>query len=244
MKAKDCPDIEVTSDASLPSSLDYEWSRDFLGNRRNKKSLVHYICMMLRESGKRLKSGKVLYVSFEKEVWRVSANQDPELLGDFFNNHEEADTRIFLLAKALKSLYSEVIVKSTDTDLLFVFLANHNTLKQAFYLLYSTGGQTKYHDCQKLVHLIKEDPDPAVQMLNSHVSFSKVLALVHFVSGSDDLSHLRGITKRDCVEAILKFGRFVFENVEEINDIFDLQRRSCAEDFLARFLATQVFSML
>ena len=51
-------------------------------------------------------------------------------------------------------------------------------------------------------------------------------------------SHIRGLSKLECCKAMVKFGKFIFENVAEVKDLFDICAENPAYDFLARFLAS------
>ena len=88
-KGKECPDMIVEGNASLPPQ-EYEWTRNSLRNRNNKKFLVHYICKMLLQSDDSIKPGK--YVSYKRKVWGVGADCKPLLLAHLYNNHEKVST--------------------------------------------------------------------------------------------------------------------------------------------------------
>ena len=83
------------------------------------------------------------------------------------NNHEEADIKIFMVSHAQRSLYNHVIIKSTDSDILFIFLTNAEIFNQKIYSLFSPPGSTQYLNFQKLVQLIQGDVDPVIQIRNS-----------------------------------------------------------------------------
>ena len=80
-KGKDCSDMPVDNDEKLPP-MKYDWTRDFLCNRSNKKSLVQYLREMLLLSRNPIKEGKMLYVTFEKEVWRVGTRCEANVLAN------------------------------------------------------------------------------------------------------------------------------------------------------------------
>ena len=49
---------------------------------------------------------------------------------------------------------------------------------------------------------------------------------------------LHGLSKLEYCKAMVKFGKFIFENVAEVKDLFDICAENPAYDFLARFLAS------
>ena len=219
-KCKECPDVPVSSTSPLPHS--YDWLAEFLGNRVNKKSLVHFLSSRLLEFDG-LKSEQTLYISFENQVWKLQHDSEPMMLTNLTNNHEESDTRVFFIVNALAPLYDTVLIRSTDSDLLFVYLANADKIVQKVYIHFSSDGEfrNKYADCTQLLKDISEDPDPTVQQLNTRYGFGKILAWLHIVTGGDDLCFLRGFTKEFCCKAVLKYGTFIFDDDVEFNEIVE-----------------------
>ena len=57
---------------------------------------------------------------------------------ELHNSHEEADTRMFFLARSLN--FKNSVTKSTDSDLLFVFLSNAEYFARQLFLYYNMEG--------------------------------------------------------------------------------------------------------
>ena len=152
------------------------------------------------------------------------------------------------------------IIRSTDTDISFTALLNNEKLDSArkdIYIHYNKLGEaTKYCHINDLVKLIAEDP--AFSLLRTRdIPIPTFVGLLHFVSGCDDLSFLRGITKNFCFKAFLRYNELICpesdESVSKILDgdhaeVFQLMVRflSCVycHKFASSFQVNEVASLL
>ena len=88
-------DIEVDHTQTIPHGDD--WDR-FLRNRTNKRALVRYLVGNLKQYNDKLKLGELLILSAEESVFQITDVGTTEVV-TLKNNHEEADTRMLMLAK-------------------------------------------------------------------------------------------------------------------------------------------------
>lgn len=191
-----CSDIEVSDSTKIPENNSWQ---EFLANRNNKKNLVFYLVDKMKGSSFLLQSYHRLIVCSEKLVWQVARSDiDPCLLGSMNNNHEESDTLIFFIIKALD--LPTYLVRSTDSDVLFIALLNHDKLgdKVIDIEYHVLGSAPKYVSCTTLLQLIQQDTHPTISLLNTQgKSVAKLFAILHFISGCDYLSYTRGLSKND-----------------------------------------------
>ena len=59
------------------------------------------------------------------------------------SNHEEADTRLILHAKHAAATYSNVIIKSPDTDVLILSIAMQQKIENEMFFLTGTGNRCR-----------------------------------------------------------------------------------------------------
>ena len=211
---------EIEDITPLPTGND--WST-FLRNRGNKKKLVHFLVKKLAESGERLQDGKILFVSSEKDVICVTS-QGSTGIQSLTNNHEEADTRIFYLIRELD--FKENIIRSIDTDLFFVYLCNHQFLNNhQIYMQYSKAGgkyDIKYVNFNKLAECLDQHSDPTTArelmlIKASTPSCANLIGVLHFLSGCDDLSSFRSISKTKILNAMINHAPFIMEGFEAMS---------------------------
>ena len=58
-----------------------------------------------------------------------------------------------------------------------------------------------------------------MSMLRNCVSLPHVLCVLHYMTGSDEISHMRAFTKLHCIKTLLKYGVFIFGNDIEVADL-------------------------
>lgn len=91
-----------------------QW-RKFLNEVKNKTSLIKFLSEVwkTKEYSERLQfEGKVLYVTSEKECWKITSERNDQV-PEFSSSQEEADTRLLLHAShAAKEGYDAVVVNS------------------------------------------------------------------------------------------------------------------------------------
>ncbi len=190
------------SDDDLTPSQEWTWG-SFLKNRENKANLVLYLCEKLSTSNARLYKTEVLYVSFQGKLVKVKHDGSAEL--PLTNNHDESDTRIFHLVTLFE--YKDIVIRSTDSDLLAIALLNNKKLelnKRTISIDYGTDHcilnllvQSIFSDCK--YSLLVERNIPVVEMV----------AALHFITGSDDLSYLRGFSKDFCYKQFLQHSDII-----------------------------------
>ena len=119
------------------------------------------------------------------------------------------------------------MIRSTDSDLLFVFLAvHHHFTGMEVFINYNTANAyfTKYADGKKLIKELKDDPAADLSMVRSQLSqpqlsLPHMFSLLHFITGSDEISHMRGFTKGHCIKSVLRYGNFIFNSATSIADL-------------------------
>ena len=116
------------------------------------------------------------------------------------------------------------MIRSTDSDLLFIFLAvwqQFAAVDIQIIIHYNTPGShfRKYVDGNKLISELENDPGADMSMLRNCVSLPHVLSVLHYMTGSDEISHMRGFTKLHCIKTLLKYGSFIFGNDIEVTDL-------------------------
>ena len=117
-----------------------------------------------------------------------------------------------------------VMVRSTDSDLLFVYLGVHQQFDAAgirVIIQFNSPGAhfRKYVDCSKLVSELRNDARADISLLGNGISVPHALCLLHYMSGCDDISHTRAFTKLFCTKTLLKYGSFVFGIETSVRDL-------------------------
>ena len=130
------------------------------------------------------------------------------------------------------------MIRSTDSDVLFTALLNYDKLnleEKQVYIHYSKVGEaTKYCSVNKLVKLISEDPSFSLLKARD-LPISIFVGLLHFISGCDDLSFLRGFTKRFCFKAFLRYNELICpESPEAVCKIVDGNEMEVLELLVAK----------
>ena len=211
--------MEVSDDTIIPSGKT-EWE-SFLHNRKNKASLVHYLCRKMKESSDKLHEDEMLIVSFEGNVFEVVC-QSVRQIDYLANNHNESDTRVFFLLSHLRLEKKIWIIRSTDVDILFTALLNFDNLSlqlKNVYIHYNSIGQgPKYCFINELVASIENDPHFSLLKAKG-VAVPKLVGLLHFVTGCDDLSFLRGFTRNFCFGAFVKLNDLMCDSSEKAEQI-------------------------
>ena len=173
--------------------------------------------------------GKVLQVT----------NKVTKKLPYLINTHDESDTKIFFLFASFES--KDCVNKSTDSDILFNALLNHNKLsleKPCVLLHYSTGSlNTQYCSLNILVDSINNDPDYAM-IIQRSMSPAKFIGFLQFLSGSDDIFFLNGFLKKYCFSNFVRYNSEIcpFDH-QEYALFFDGDLESMVS-FFCRFLIT------
>lgn len=186
----------VDDDAMLPSH-DLSWNL-FLSNRDNKAKLVLYLSHKMLTSNDLIPDNKKLYVSFEGDLYMVTSSTTTKC--PFNNNHEEADTRMFWLATLMDG---NILIRSTDTDILAIALLNSTELSLDNRSLVIQYGPNLYCHLNDLIKLMKESVEFSL-LITREIAIEKIIGALHFVTGCDDLSYLRGFSKLFCYKSFVK----------------------------------------
>ena len=130
-----------------------QW-RKFLCEVKNKTSLIKFLSeeWKTKEYSERLQGeGKVLYVTSEKECWKITSERNDQV-PELSSSQEEADTRLLLHAShAAKEGYEAVVVNSEDTDVFILLLGFSNSINTKLYMRCGTRTRTRLIDNAKVV---------------------------------------------------------------------------------------------
>ena len=130
-----------------------QW-RKFLCEVKNKTSLIKFLSeeWKTKEYSERLQGeGKVLYVTSEKECWKITSERNDQV-PELSSSQEEADTRLLLHAShAAKEGYEAVVVNSEDTDVFILLLGFSNSINTKLYMRIGTRTRTRLIDIAKVV---------------------------------------------------------------------------------------------
>ena len=150
----------VNPDQTVPK----QWKK-FLSCGENKESLIKFLCQhwkMYKSS--RLHGVSTIYVTAEEEchVFYSSECRDAPVVcsvcPELESNHEEADTRMVLHAKHASNPYDTVIIRSSDTDVLILFLAMmHNFRSKDLFLIAGTGSNVRVIHLNKIYNAVSEE---------------------------------------------------------------------------------------
>ena len=107
-----------------------QWKK-FLASGENKEETMKFIFNCWRNADPRALKGVEVFLAHEDKCHKLT-----ELLGDMScteieelsSDHEEADTRMIAHARHASLSYSNVIVKSPDTDVFFIALNATNDI--------------------------------------------------------------------------------------------------------------------
>ena len=74
------------------------------------------------------------------------------------SNHEEADTRMVLDGKHASNPYDSMIIRSSDTDVIILYLAMmHNFRSKDLFLIASTGSNVQVIHLNKIYNAVSEE---------------------------------------------------------------------------------------
>ena len=209
--AGNCPDIkDISMQTVIPT--DYNWSA-FLANRHNKMCLVRFlVAQILTEGHTLLNEGQTLFVNDEDDGWKICSGAPPTPFLPLSSCQEEADTRMFFAVTVLDS-YESYLVRSTDSDVLFVACINETKFRNKNVVIqYNTASSSaRYVSCDELFKAIDDDIDPLMSMArNQGQSFVQMFGIIHYVAGSDYLPYFRNISKNKVCHALIKYMDFIF----------------------------------
>ena len=209
-----------------------------MSNRSNKRTLVDYLVLKLKNSHDKLSHGQTLIISSEESAWEVSNMNGSKPLSFLNSNQEEADTRIFFII--FKLSFTSYLIQSTDSDILFVacLLAPQLSERNITIQYNVPTSAPSYVLCRELFTLINDDPDPLIALNVNQGKCAQVYGIIHFVSGCDYLSHLRGFSKSECCKAVLKHLDFILPPNVQVSDLFSIDPEHQMErnTFMVKFI--------
>ena len=124
-------------------------------------------------------------------------------------NHEEADTRLF--AHAVWSKKKEVELVASDTDIMAIFLLNHQHFTQRQVVLHYGNVRSKL-DLSKLVKAMNEDSNTNLAILrNKGVDTPTIFGIIHPLIGSDILCSPRGFGPSWILKTCLDYATYLFD---------------------------------
>ena len=163
---------------------------------------------------------ETIYVSIEGEVYKINTQSTVKLPTN--NNHDEADTRMIWLCTLFQE--QDVIIQSTGTNILWISMVVHNklNLKSRNVVIHYGKSSADFIYCHlnKLVQLVEQDPQLSL-LRTRKFPIPRILGALHFTSGCDDLSYLRGFTKNNCLNVFYKHSDLICgDSNDEIESLF------------------------
>ena len=151
---------------------------------KNKESLALFLMMQWRNLRPEECSGKVVYVSVNRQCFKLSTRDDAsgvitETMQELENDHEEADTLVLLHGKHASSSFPSVIIKTPDTDIFFLCLAHQHQFSADLHVSAGTGNASRLLS----VRPVAEKCGPAV---------SSAFLSLHAFTGCDSVSSFKG----------------------------------------------------
>jgi len=136
-----------------------------------------------KEYSERLqREGNVLYVTSEKECWKITSERNNQV-SELSSSQEEADSWLLLHPpNAAKEGYEVVVVNSEDSDvfiLLLGFSNSNNTINTKLYMRCGTRKRTRLIDIAKVVQSTGHE-------------VSEALIALHAFTGCDTVSSFAG----------------------------------------------------
>lgn len=200
---------------------------DFLAVGDNKRSLVKFICEEWSKTS--LEMDIVIAVAYETECVQLEFSKNggapiATKLTSLNTDHEEADTRMLLHVKnAMTDVGEKVILKSQDTDVFIICLANFSKLPSGTLYLFTGRGQ----------HMRYINIGASVEKLG--VEFCQALLGLHAITGCDSVSSFYGKGKRTCYTQFKKHPE-AFDGFKGLGEDFTVAAavRSQIENFVCR----------
>ena len=115
--------------------------KKYLANGRNKELLIEFLFQCWTMCGPGILGNVLLIVSHGEVCHSIVVNDavvEVTEVPDLFSDHEEADTRLLLHAHQAARAFSNVTIKSPDTDVMVLSLAKSQYFHDCL-LLYMTG---------------------------------------------------------------------------------------------------------
>ena len=143
---------------------------------------------------------------------RVNCTKSPinaQSNNPFSNNYEEGDTRMLRLCSIMKG---DIIICSTDTDLLVIALINHTQLKlgeRNIVIHFGKAGEEfVYCWISQFVKVVSSSLTYSL-LTTRNIYLSKIIGVMHFITGCDVLWFLCGFTKGYCFKTFNKHSNVI-----------------------------------
>ena len=140
-----------------------QWKK-FLNNGENKESLAGFIVDEWKESKSEHFRGVTLYATNKDQCVKFLPSQNEsekpecEQIHELHSDHEEADTRLLLHANHASSCgYTHVCVKSPDTDVFLLLVANGNRFTSQVYFATGKNANSRIIDITKVARSLDGD---------------------------------------------------------------------------------------
>ena len=134
---------------------------------------------------------------------------------------------------------NDVIIRSTDSDLLAISLLNHDKLdlKNRNIVIHYGNNSVGAMYCylNKLVESIQNDSKYSL-LETRQIPTAKILGALHFITGCDDLSFLRGFTKDFCLKTFIKHCSLICGESPKKCEDFINGETDATKEFFTRFL--------
>ena len=178
-------DLRATDERSAGyriSGPDQTRPQNFIKELRNdnfKREFVKFLCSALEDSSlSYIFSDKTVYVTQDSSCYSFIAINGTVIKKEepsFFSSHEEADTRMIAHLATVKAP-ATVVIKTSDTDVLVIAIANHSKLTEGIHCYLEVGQLSK--NTNRYVDVTKIS-------LHLGISLSNALAGWHAEGGND-----------------------------------------------------------
>jgi hypothetical protein len=209
-----------------------DW-KTFLRVNANKQALLKFLSDFVIRSH----SQSSIVTSSDDELYLAGLFSDPSTTKNFtsskvndcpdlFSNHEEANTRMLLLAIHADTRFGDIIIKSPDTDVLLLCIHFFPSMRNIKELWFKTGTVTRTKDGRRYlpVHDICHIQGPLV---------CKLLSAVHALTGCDTTCSFFGIGKKIVLKT-LKDNIDEFANLNKLCLLDSETSIDVSRNFVAR----------
>jgi len=177
----------VTPSTPIPKN----W-HSFLAVNDNKTALFNYLFDILSHTSEQ--TGKQLFVTKGVDVLSVPGEMQLNALSPC--THEEADTRLILHAQnAARNGFRVVVIKTVDTDVVVLALANYCHIPcEQLWIAFGTGQTFRYIPVHEIAGVLGQDK-------------CVVLPALYSITGCDSTSSFVGRGKKICMENLALLSR-------------------------------------
>ena len=156
--------------------------KKFLANGRNKEALVNFIYYQWISYGHASFQNITIYFSHNKVCHSITPESESIIIKEIpelMNDHEEADTKLFLHAYYASKSTTAVLIKSVDTDVFILSLAMSHKIPVDLYLIMGTTNSLQIKNTSQIAQKLGSD-------------FCSALVGLHVFTGCDTCSAFKG----------------------------------------------------